>query len=217
MASELLTQLLAELAELMEATGGLADDTTDEAQAERAAELTERIAVLQARDEVRARSEGFLAPRPSSGPAFIPGGRQADTLERAFDSYLRTGMANQDITQLRAQGEGVPSEGGYLVPDGFRDKMVEVRKAFGGLSEYADNFTTTTGQPLEYPTLNDTANLGAITAEHASFEGGADLVFGTVNMGAYKYTSSGADSGGNNTPLRVSVELLQDAAFDVYL
>jgi HK97 family phage major capsid protein len=36
-------------------------------------------------------------------------------------------------------------------------------------------------------------------------------VFGTINLGAFKYTSSGA----TNLPLKLSVELLQDAAFDV--
>ena len=36
-------------------------------------------------------------------------------------------------------------------------------------------------------------------------------MFGSVNIGAFKYTSGGA----NNAPLKVSVELLQDSAFDV--
>ncbi|WP_133119136.1 phage major capsid protein, partial [Mycolicibacterium agri] len=40
----------------------------------------------------------------------------------------------------------------------------------------------------------------------------ANLTFGTVNLKAFKYTSSGA---GTTTPLRVSVELLQDSEFDI--
>jgi HK97 family phage major capsid protein len=50
-----------------------------------------------------------------------------------------------------------------------------------------------------------------IVAEHATGTNGADIVFGTATLGAYRYLSIGA----GNLPLRVSVELLQDAAFDV--
>ena len=72
--------------------------------------------------------------------------------------------------------------------------------------------TTTTGNALEYPSLNDTTASGSITTEGSQFAAGADMTFGTVNLGAFKYTSAGA---GANLPLRVSVELLQDSAFDI--
>jgi HK97 family phage major capsid protein len=143
-----------------------------------------------------------------------PGDGRTD-LDRGFENYLRTGVPNADISGLRvtnAQGEGGSAAGGYLVPQGFRQKLVEVRKAFGGFAPEADSFDTGDGAPIEYPTLDDTANTGDITAESAAVTSGADLVFGTVTVGAYKYTSAGA---GSNLPLRVSVELLQDSAFDV--
>jgi len=137
-----------------------------------------------------------------------------DELERAFEAYLRTGQPNADISGLRvtnAQGVGTDAAGGYMVPPGFRQKLVEVRKAYGGVAALVDEFTTDTGATLEYPTVDDTANTGQITAEGTAYTGGADLVFGTVALGAFKYTSAGA----SNLPLKVSVELLQDAAFDV--
>lgn len=132
-------------------------------------------------------------------------------LERAFDHFLRTGQKNMDIAQLRAQNEGTPSAGGYLVPPGFRNKLVEVMLSFGGLESSAEVITTDSGNTLEWPTLNDTANVGEIAAEGAAGASGDDLVFGTNSLGAYKYTSLGA----SNLELQVSVELLQDAAFDV--
>ena len=46
-------------------------------------------------------------------------------------------------------GEGTSAGGGYLVPQGFETKMVEVRKSFGGLSSEVDTISTSTGQPLE--------------------------------------------------------------------
>lgn len=137
--------------------------------------------------------------------------KENDTLERAFDHYLRTGKENQDIVELRAQGEGIGSEGGYLVPDGFRQKLVDRMKAFGGVANVVETITTSTGNPLPWPTVDDTANVGEIVAEGGTFASGADLVFGTKSLGAYKYMAGGA----SNVPLRVSVELLQDAAFDV--
>jgi len=111
-----------------------------------------------------------------------------------------------------AQGGGSSAAGGYLVPSGFRKKLVEVREAFGGFGAEAETINTDSGAPLEYPSNDDTANEGDITAESAAVASGADLVFGSVALGAYKYTSAGA---GSNLPVRVPVELLQDAAFDV--
>ncbi len=178
----------------------------------------QELALVQRDAQIRARNTAYNTVR---FPAGVPrGGPAPDTdgeseLERAFTNYLRTGMPNMDITGLQvtnAQGEGTGAGGGYLVPPGFRQKIVERMVAFGGFGAEAEQLNTSTGQNLEYPTLDDTANVGGITAESAAVTSGADLVFGTVALGAYKYTSAGA---GSNLPLRVPVELLQDAGFDV--
>lgn len=150
-------------------------------------------------------------------PAGLPrgGSRPDGGIDAAFEAYLRSGQPNADISGLRvsnAQSEGSPAAGGYTVPDGFRQKLVEVQKRFGGFASLADTFSTGDGQPIEYPSIDDTANVGGITAESAAITSGNDLVFGTVTLGAYKYTSTGA---GSNLPLRVPVELLQDSAFDI--
>ncbi len=137
--------------------------------------------------------------------------KQDDTLERAFGHYLRTGKENADLVELRAQGEGVGSQGGFTVPEGFRNKLVDRMVAFGGIANVAEEISTSTGQALPWPTIDDTSNEGEIVAEGGTFSSGADLVFGTTDLGAYRYMAGG----GSSLPLRVSVELLQDAAFDV--
>lgn len=137
--------------------------------------------------------------------------KEESELDRAFNHFLRTGKENQDIVELRAQSEGTATAGGYLVPETFRNKMVDRRKAFGGLANAVEEITTSGGNPMEWPTIDDTANTGAIVAENAAPAGGADLVFGQATLGAYKYMSVGA----GGVPLKVSVELLQDSAFDV--
>lgn len=167
----------------------------------------------QRQNEIRARHTAYSTPVASAIHVAAP--KPDNGLDEAFNHYLRTGVPNADISGLRvtnAQGEGSSTAGGYTVPQGFRQKLVEVRKAFGGLAANVDTFSTDTGNPIEYPTNDDTANTGDITAESAAVASGADLVFGSVNLGAYKYTSAGA---GSNLPLRVPVELLQDSAFDI--
>jgi HK97 family phage major capsid protein len=124
---------------------------------------------------------------------------------------VRTGKENADLVELRAQSEGTGTEGGFLVPDTFRTKLVERMKAYGGIANVVDEITTGDGTPLSWPTVDDTANVGEIVQEGNTFSSGADIVFGTANLGAYSYATGGSGS----TPIRVSVELLQDAAFDV--
>lgn len=97
------------------------------------------------------------------------------------------------------------------MPDGFREKLVDRMKAFGGLAGVVEEITTATGNALPWVTIDDTANVGEIVNEGGTFSGGADLVFGNASLGAYSYMAGG----GSATPLRVSLELLQDSTFDV--
>ncbi|GFG49450.1 phage major capsid protein [Mycolicibacterium agri] len=148
---------------------------TDE-EAERYETLEAELKATQRSEEIRKRQTAYEAPNASIAAAVnVATAKQDDTLDRAFEAYLRTGQANSDITELRAQQVGTDSEGGYLVSPGFRQKLVEVQKAFGGLANEVDVFTTERGGDIEYPSLDDTANSGAITAEEAAFADGDDL------------------------------------------
>jgi HK97 family phage major capsid protein len=177
--------------------------------------LEAQLATAQADQGVRARQNAYNTPVRNDLHVNV-GGTERDEfadLNAAFTNYLRTGRPNADIAELRnAQEAGTDSEGGYLVSPQFRQKLVEVRQAYGGLAAEVDGFTTERGGALEYPSLDDTANEGGITDEEAAFVDGDDLAFGTVALGAFKYTSTGA---GTTTPLRVSTELLQDSEFDI--
>lgn len=178
--------------------------------------MEQELQAVQKTESIRTRNKAYnTVVTPAGVPSRVAAPQDGRTdLDRAFENYLRTGMPNADISQLQvtnAQGSGTTA-GGYMIPSGFRQKLVEVRKSFGGFAAEVEDLPTGTGGPLEYPSLNDTANVGGLTAESAAITSGNDLVFGTVTLGAYKYTSAGA---GSNLPLRVPVELLQDAAFDV--
>lgn len=131
--------------------------------------------------------------------------------ERAFEHYLRTGQTNSDVIS-RAQSEGTASAGGYLVPNEWRNLIIEKLKSFGGLLNAAETLNTSDGRPLSWVTNDEVLDTNAeVTAENALWSTGADLVFGTRTLGAYKYTTVGA----SELPLKVSFELLQDSAFDL--
>lgn len=200
-------EILAKLADLNTAaeTRSLTDDeyasATDlEAQLKRANET----------EEFRARHQAYVTAVNNVGVHIAPA-KADDTLERAFDHYMRTGRDNADIAELRAQSTS-GSAGGYTVPETLLTKITERLKSFGGVANAVETITTSTGEPLRWPTLDDTANSGVIAAEGtAPASGGADLVFGEKTLGAFKYVAPGA----SQLPLRVSVELLQDSAFDI--
>jgi HK97 family phage major capsid protein len=190
----------------------VADDAPlSDDQASRYETLEKELKSVQKSEEIQKRNAAYNSVKTSAVLQTATNTQKDETLERAFDHYLRTGKENSDLVQLRAQGEATGSEGGFMVPEGFRTKLVDRMKAFGGIANVAEVITTATGNSLPWPTIDDTANVGEIVAEGGTFASGADLVFGTESLGAYKYMAGG----GSNLPLRVSVELLQDAAFDV--
>lgn len=177
--------------------------------------LESELAQRRSTEKILARHGAYVSDTDSvaslAAVAYASTAKVDDTQERAFESYLRTGRENADLVELRAQGVGTDSAGGYLVPPGFLSRLVDVMKEFGGVANVVETVTTSTGNNLEFPTVNDTSNVGEIVAESGTFASGADMTFGTVTLGAYKYMAGGA----SNAPLRVSVELLQDSAFDV--
>jgi len=201
-------ELLAALKAIIDEAEGRS--LTDE-EVERYEKLEVELAAKQKDVQVRSRQAAYETV--TTAPMVVTGTQKTDdTLERAFEHYMRTGQQNQDIVELRAQSVGTDTAGGFLVPDVMRDKLQERLKAFGGLATAVEEITTSGGETLRWPTLDDTANSGVIAAEGtAPASGGADLVFGEKTLGAFKYVAPGA----SQLPLRVSVELLQDSAFDI--
>jgi HK97 family phage major capsid protein len=63
----------------------------------------------------------------------------------------------------------------------------------------------------EFRAQSEGTNVGEIVAEGGTFAAGADLVFASRALSAYKYMAGGA----GNTPLKVSWELVQDAEYDI--
>ena len=77
-------------------------------------------------------------------------------------------------------------------------------KQFTAMRLAATVFPTANGADLPWPTLDDTSNVGALLAENTAVAE-QDATFGQITFKAYKYSSK---------LIRVSVELLQDTAFN---
>jgi HK97 family phage major capsid protein len=217
-------------AQLAEARGR-ATDTGSGSEPTPAPEPTPATATAAARRHatasIRAQHEAYTT-------VVIPAGRPSatrrpeETIDTPYRHYLRTGRGNADIADLwvagpeaigmphgvaprNAQGESTGPAGGYLVPEGFRMKIVERMKSVGGLEQVTEQITTETGQNLPWPTIDDTANIGEVVEENTGNSTGADLDFNFQDLGAYEYQAGG--TGGN--PLKLPWALMQDSAFDI--
>ena len=205
-----ISELIAALKQIIDAAQGRS--LTDE-EVERYEQIEKDLAVARRDHEIRSRQTAYETPIRTDLHLYAgaPATETRSDEDRAFEHYMRTGQENSDLIEHRAQSEGSDAAGGYTVPDGFLAKIVERKKAYGGIASVASTISTDSGNPLPFVTNDDTANSGEIVAENAAPAGGADLVFGVKTLGAYKYTSQG--TGG--LPVKVSVELLQDSAFDL--
>lgn len=116
--------------------------------------------------------------------------------------YRRNSTA---VREKRAQSNLNLVLGGATVPEGFVTNIETALLAYGGMRDAANVMRTDSGNPLPWPTVNDTTNKGSLIAENTQVST-TDLSFGTTTLGAYKYTSN---------QVLIPVELLQDSAFNL--
>lgn len=141
-----------------------------------------------------------------------------DKYAAAWRAWARGGMGNLDSEQrqlmikrfdsspeLRAQGVGTTTAGGYFVPAEFRNTLIERQVFQGSVRSVATVITTDSGASLPWPTVDDTANVGAILAENTQVTE-QDVTIGQASLDVYMYTSK---------LVRVSLQLLNDSAIDV--
>ena len=150
-----------------------------------------------------------------------PGRLTRSDENKAMRHYFRTGdpgclvrvgedWTRAEIEQARAQAQAranvattPDASGGYLIPDDnrFMNRIVETMKAYQGVERVAMVFTTSGGNPMPIPTVNDTGNTAVGVAEGASPAETA-MAFGEVVLGAFKRSTG---------PLPVSTEIMQDS------
>ena len=108
--------------------------------------------------------------------------------------------------ETRSQTTTVNSAGGFTVGATVANRVIEAVKSQSGMIESASAINTSTGDDLSYPTMDDTANEAAITAETDARRAGPDVVFGSIALKSFTY-----DSG----IIKISNELVQDSAVNI--
>lgn len=172
-----------------------------------------------------AKLEGEFADIDARTTVVTPDGTPAERgdeekYREAFNDFLRFGMGDLDPEQRqllqenfradpemqRALGTTSGSVGGYTVPTAFWAKVTEVMKYYGGAFDGAELITTDSGAPIQWPTNDDTANVGYILGENQAASNEGDLAFGQKALGAYTFVSG---------PGLVSLQLIQDSGIDI--
>lgn len=142
------------------------------------------------------------------------------TYRSAFHSYVRAQgnvallsdeersvlQRGYETIEQRAQTAGSNTAGGFTVPTELQTEIIRTMRAWGPMYDPAitSEIVTSSGYSLQYPTVNDTGNTAASSAEGVTLadDGSGDVVFGQRALGAYSFA----------TPwLRVSKELADDS------
>ncbi len=110
------------------------------------------------------------------------------------------------LMESRALSSQLGTAGAYTEPEGFMPSFEQALLQFGGIRDSADIMRTANGNPLPWPTSNDTSNKGALLGENTAVATNVDPTFGIVLWNAYKFTSK---------MILVPVELMEDSAFDL--
>lgn len=164
--------------------------------------LTNEIKRMERRDAIEAElSKPVNQPiteAPERAASIKPDkvGRASDAYKEDFDRHLRGKVLVHNVLS-----EGVDADGGYLVPEDFERNIVMALEEENVIRSLAKVITTQHERKIPVATGHSTAQW---TAENAAYTE-SNPTFGQKQIDAFKLTDL----------CRVSVELLQDSAFDI--
>ena len=172
--------------------GSGADQAQDRESQERALRAFITQAPNQWDEETRnlvARNQQLVPPEARQlGHGFVLPGRRGYVFGSEMERRALTAAANATVAE-----------------DFMRELDVAL-KDYSGMAQAARMVNTDTGADMPFPTMNDTANIGALLAEGSAAADTADPTLAAVTLQAFLYTSK---------IVRVPNQLLQDSAFSV--
>lgn len=179
-------------------------------RAERNEEESRAISASMGRKvrENGAPERGDVEKRKLAAKAWALSGRGAGYVTdemRAAAEYAGINLNGADF-DTRALQVATNTSGGHSVPNESMGPLYEYMKWYGSVRSLAQVITTTSGASLPIPTVTDTANSASITTESSTISSSTDPTFGQATLSSYKYVSP---------IVKVSIELLRDASFDV--
>ena len=103
---------------------------------------------------------------------------------------------------------GTDIAGGHTVPTGFVRRLEEALYWHGDVRAVSELMLTSSGNPLEWPSVNDVDGSGDPNEgeEGAVSQAEPEMAFDQIILSAYKYSSK---------EVKVSRELFEDSAFDI--
>jgi HK97 family phage major capsid protein len=139
------------------------------------------------------------------------GRQQIQMTREEWERELRVVTGGAGITggAMSQQGAYPGATSGFFVPVGFVDEIEQALKYYGPMLDGGPGMPTImptdTGQPLPFPTSNDTNVVGEQVGEQATVSQGV-INMGNIVFGAFKFSTK---------LIQVSIELLQDSAFNI--
>ena len=183
--------------------------------AQRNAEFQAELASIDLKiSEARASEVADKSHR--GAPTYVPGhtGTQQrnvnpETEVRAYDLFLRRGLqavqADEELRTYAPLNSTDITQGQFLVPITTGPEIEKKLKSVGAILSILRYFNSTTGEPINWPTSDDTAEKGEFIAENGPVSQ-SNPVFGNVTIGAFQWSSK---------QVLVPVRLLQDSRFDL--
>lgn len=190
------------------------DEVFSKAEADQA-RIEKQLRALEAAEAAeKRRAEQFFEKEDQAGrTADKRDQKEVEAEERAaFNSWLRQGMnnlTNEQRTMIQKRGTstliaGTNSLGGFTVPTDLANRIIESMKAYGGMLSVADILITDGGNPLNFPTNDDTSAKAVLVSEGGSATV-QDTTFAQKTLNAFMYRDL----------VKLSYELIQDSAFDI--
>ena len=113
-------------------------------------------------------------------------GTEVSELSAEERQVLKKGAA-----EFRAQSAGTTTAGGFTVPTELLAEIEKAMKAWGPMydSDICRVITTSGGNPLKLPTVDDTASTAEAHTENETLtdDGGKDVTFGQKSLDAYAF------------------------------
>ncbi len=226
-AREALNELTANTDEARSAELDARHDTimADFDKVEKLIEREQKLADIEKRFEDRAAEERAKKRPVSDGEArgqedgekseyrdvfykFIASGAELGDLSSEERAVLKAGV--QSTKEFRTQTTGTASAGGYTVPVELANIIIQSMKDWGPMydADVATVITTSSGNVINLPTVDDTTKTGAKHTEGAAIadDGSQDAVFGNKELSAYVYDTEF---------VKFSMELAADSIFNM--
>jgi len=157
----------------------------------------EKITIAVQSESEESRAKNTIETKPSL--------TYDDVFWRYMSRSSTAPLHESEMQLLEARGTNTQktstnSLGGFLVPQSFSNQLENMMLYYGGMMEACGTYEDTIGGTLSWPTGDDTAVTGAITA-HGVDVVVSDFTFGQVTFGDYSIDSN---------IVKVSRELIQD-------